>query len=94
MYTLRRPPPAPNSHGRIVYLPQFRGIGFADMLWAGAPAARTARPAELALHVLELMSAAIVASEQGRVVDLETTCERGRAAAGRPAREHVRRLTR
>ncbi len=57
-------------------LPQFRGIGFADMLWAQ----RTGRPhrasAELALHVLELMSAAITSSEAGRAVDLETTCER------------------
>ncbi len=57
-------------------LPQFRGIGFADMLWAQ----RTGRPhrasAELALHVLELMSAAITSSEAGQAVDLETTCER------------------
>jgi predicted dehydrogenase len=57
-------------------LPQFRGIGFADMLWAQ----RTGRPhrasAELALHVLELMSAAITSSEEGRAIDLETTCER------------------
>ena len=68
------------------HLPQFRGIGFADMLWAQ----RTGRPhrasAELALHVLELMTAAITSSETGRVVELETTCERARAAAGRPAR--------
>jgi predicted dehydrogenase len=57
-------------------LPQFRGIGFADMLWAE----RTGRPhrasAELALHVLELMCAAIESSEQRRAVDLETTCDR------------------
>ena len=30
----------------------------------------------LALHVLELMTGALVAAEQGRRVDLETTCER------------------
>ena len=46
------------------------------MLWAQ----RTGRPhrasAELALHVLELMSAAITASETRRVVELETTCDR------------------
>jgi hypothetical protein len=58
------------------HLPQFRGIGFADMLWAQ----RTGRPhrasAELALHVLELMSAAVTSSEEGRVMDLESTCER------------------
>jgi len=58
------------------HLPQFRGIGFADMLWAQ----RTGRPhrasAELALHVLELMSAAIASAEQHHAVDLETTCDR------------------
>ena len=57
-------------------IPQFRGIGCADMLWAQ----RSGRPhrasAELALHVLELMSAAITSSEDGRIVDLETTCVR------------------
>ena len=46
------------------------------MLWAQ----RTGRPhrasAELALHVLELMSAAIASSEEGRTIDLETTCDR------------------
>jgi predicted dehydrogenase len=60
------------------HLPQFRGIGFADMLWAQ----RTGRPhrasAQLALHVLELMSAAITSAEAGRGVELETTCERAR----------------
>lgn len=58
------------------HLPQLRGIGFADMLWAE----RTGRPhrasAELALHVLELMCAAMTSSEQHRVVELETTCDR------------------
>jgi predicted dehydrogenase len=58
------------------HLPQFRGIGLADMLWAQ----RTERPhrasAELASHVLELMSAAITSAEEGRAVDLETTCDR------------------
>ncbi|MEX1008729.1 MAG: Gfo/Idh/MocA family oxidoreductase [Acidimicrobiia bacterium] len=57
-------------------LPQFRGIGFAEMLWAQ----RSGRPhrasAELALHVLELMSAAITSTEQHRAVDVETTCDR------------------
>jgi predicted dehydrogenase len=58
------------------HLPQFRGIGCADMLWAR----RTGRPhrtsAELALHVLELMTAAIDSSEHGRVIELTTTCGR------------------
>ena len=57
-------------------LPQQRGIGLADMLWAQ----RTGRPfrtsGALALHVLELMTGALAASDQGRRIDLQTTCER------------------
>jgi predicted dehydrogenase len=58
------------------HLPQFRGIGFADMLWAQRTGRAHRASAELALHVLELMSAAIASSEAGQVIDLETTCER------------------
>jgi len=58
------------------HLPQQRGIGLADMLWAR----RTGRPfrtsSALALHVLEIMAGAITASETGRRVELDTTCER------------------
>src|SRR5262245_10011665 len=57
-------------------LPQFRGIGCADMLWATRTGRAHRTSAELALHVLELMSAAIESSSQGRVVDLATSCER------------------
>jgi hypothetical protein len=32
--------------------------------------------AELALHVLELMSATLRSSDEGRRIDLTTTCER------------------
>jgi hypothetical protein len=45
-------------------------------------AKRTGRPhrasAERALHVLELILAAITSSETRRVVELETTCERAK----------------
>jgi predicted dehydrogenase len=57
-------------------IPQQRGIGLADMVWAE----RSGRPhrasAELALHVLELMSATLDAAREGTRLDLETTCER------------------
>jgi len=57
-------------------LPQRRGIGLADMMWAQ----RTGRPhrasAPLALHVLEMMTGALMAAERGQRVDLQTTCER------------------
>ncbi len=59
---------------RTPTLPQRRGIGLADMIWAQ----RSGRPhrasADLALHVLEVMTAAIRASDAGRHVELTTTC--------------------
>jgi predicted dehydrogenase len=57
-------------------LPQFRGIGCADMLWAHRTGRAHRASGELALHVLELMAGAVESSEQGRVVELQTTCER------------------
>lgn len=58
------------------HLPQSRGIGLADMLWAQ----RTGRPhrasGDLALHVLELMTGTIKAADVGQSVELDTTCER------------------
>jgi predicted dehydrogenase len=58
------------------HLPQQRGIGLADMMWAQ----RSGRPhrtsSALALHVLELMTGALTAATGGRRVDLRTTCER------------------
>jgi predicted dehydrogenase len=53
-----------------------RGIGLADM----AQAIRTGRPhranGELAFHVLDAMHAIVEASETGRHVELDSTCER------------------
>jgi predicted dehydrogenase len=63
------PLPTPN-------IPQQRGIGLADML----SAQRAGRPhrasAEMALHVLELMTSALRSSDEGRRIDLTTTCDR------------------
>jgi predicted dehydrogenase len=57
-------------------VPQRRGIGLADMMWAQ----RTGRPhrasASLALHVLEIMTGALAAADAGRRIDLRTTSER------------------
>ena len=57
-------------------IPQQRGIGLADML----SAQRAGRPhrasGELSLHVLELMTGALRASDEGRRIDLTTTCSR------------------
>jgi predicted dehydrogenase len=57
-------------------LPQQRGIGLGDMMWAQ----RTGRPhrasAELALHVLEIMDGTLASARDGRRVALTTTCDR------------------
>ena len=55
---------------------QSRGIGLGDMV-AALELDRPHRASlELSNHVLELMEAAIVSSEEGRHVELTTTCER------------------
>ncbi len=63
------PLPKPN-------IPQQRGIGLADML----SAARNDRPhrasSQLALHVVELMTATLESAEQGRRIDLGSTFDR------------------
>jgi hypothetical protein len=61
---------------RSTSVPERRGIGAAEMLWAAtSPSARPHRcSAELALHVLELMTGAIVAAETGQRVAMTTTC--------------------
>ena len=63
------PLPTPN-------IPQQRGIGLADMLSATNANRPHRASAELALHVLELMSATLQSSDEGRRIDLTTTCER------------------
>ncbi len=62
------PLPTPN-------IPQQRGIGLADMLSATSANRPHRASAELALHVLELMSATLRSSDEGRRIDLTTTCE-------------------
>jgi predicted dehydrogenase len=58
------------------HLPQQRGIGLADMVWAHHTGRAHRTSGELALHVLELMTGALTAAHEGRRVDLRTTCER------------------
>jgi predicted dehydrogenase len=62
------PLPTPN-------IPQQRGIGLADMLSATTANRPHRASAELALHVLELMSSTLRSSDEGRRIDLTTTCE-------------------
>jgi predicted dehydrogenase len=57
-------------------IPQQRGIGLAEMLWAQRTGRAHRASADLALHVLELMTATIASADDGRRVDLTTTCER------------------
>ncbi len=55
---------------------QSRGIGLADMVDAMARDRPHRASGELALHVLELMEGAVVASATGRHVELSKHCER------------------
>ena len=63
----------PHSHG---YAENSRGIGVADMAYA----LRSGRPhrasGELTYHVLDVMHAFHDSSEQGRHIELQSTCER------------------
>ena len=63
----------PLTHG---YAENSRGIGVADMAYA----LRSGRPhrasGEMAYHVLDVMHAFHDASDQGRHIDLESTCAR------------------
>lgn len=58
---------------RRVALPQQRGVGLAEMLWAD----RSGRPhrasGDLALHVVDLMTGAIRSAASGQAVELTTT---------------------
>jgi len=57
-------------------IPQSRGIGLAEMLWAQSRGRPHRASAAQALHVLEIMDGAIAAAEGGRHVELQTTCPR------------------
>lgn len=57
-------------------IPQQRGIGLADMLSATTVGRAHRASGEMALHVLELMSGALQSSDEGRRIDMSTTCER------------------
>jgi predicted dehydrogenase len=56
-------------------IPQQRGIGLADMLSATHANRPHRASAELALHVLELMTATLKSSDEGRRINLTTTVE-------------------
>ncbi|MGQ0434906.1 MAG: Gfo/Idh/MocA family protein, partial [Microthrixaceae bacterium] len=57
-------------------LPQQRGIGLADMLWAQRSGRAHRVSGDLALHVLELMAGTLRASESGERVMITTPYER------------------
>jgi predicted dehydrogenase len=59
---------------RTPTLPQSRGIGLADMIWATRTGRAHRASGAVALHVLELMTASVRASDEGRHVELSTTC--------------------
>lgn len=61
---------------RVTGLPDRRGIGAADMIWATRTGRAHRCSGDLALHVLELMSSALVSADEGARVAIGTTTER------------------
>ena len=57
-------------------IPQQRGIGLADMLSATTAGRPHRASSDLALHVLEQMTSILRSSDEGRRIDLTTTCDR------------------
>ena len=67
------PREVPLSHG---YAENARGIGPADMAYALRSGRKHRASGELAYHVLDIMHAFHDASDQGRHIELQSTCER------------------
>ena len=61
---------------RPATIPQQRGIGLAEMVWATGAGRPHRASGDLALHVVDVMAGAITAAEERRTVDLTTTCDR------------------
>ncbi len=57
-------------------VPQQRGIGLADMLSATKHRRPHRASGDLALHVLEMMTSIVRSSDEGRRIDMTTSCER------------------
>ena len=53
------------------------------MMWAQRTGRAHRTSSALALHVLELMTGALAAADEGRRVELQTTCERAAPLPGR-----------
>ena len=63
----------PLTHG---YTSQMRGIGVADMAYAMRSGRQQRASGELAYHVLDIMQAFHEASDEGRHIELTSTCRR------------------
>ena len=63
----------PLTHG---YTSNMRGLGLADMAHALGAGRRHRANGEVAFHVLDVMQGILEASEQGRRIEIESSCER------------------
>lgn len=61
---------------RPATIPQRRGIGLAEMVWATGTGRPHRASGDLALHVVDVMAGAVTAAEERRTVELTTTCDR------------------
>jgi predicted dehydrogenase len=63
----------PLTHG---YTENSRGIGVADLAYALRSGRRHRASGERALHVLDIMQATLESAQEGRYIELSSTCER------------------
>jgi predicted dehydrogenase len=61
---------------RTATIPQQRGIGLAEMVWATGTGRPHRASGDLALHVVDVTAGAVTAAEERRTVELTTTCDR------------------
>ena len=66
----------PNKNDNGQMLANYRAAGLADMVSAIAQERPHRCSMELALHAVDVMTAVLTSGEEGRFVDMQTTCER------------------
>jgi predicted dehydrogenase len=80
----------PNMHDNGIKLPNYRSAGLADMAMALFEGRAHRCSVELALHVVDVMTAILTSGEEGRFVELTTSCVRPAALSPVQAQALVR----
>jgi len=80
----------PNMDNNGIKLPNYRSAGLADMAMALFEGRAHRCSVELALHVVDVMTAILTSGEEGRFVELTTSCVRPAALSPVQAQALVR----